>query len=489
MWTQHRYQALSERFYAPVTLTPCAEPSLLLLNEALAEDLNLDAEWLRSAEAVSCLAGNTALDGAEPAALAYAGHQFGNFVPSLGDGRALLLGEAISSDGRPVEIQLKGSGPTRFSRGGDGRAPLEAVLREYIFSEAMHALAIPTTRTLAVISTGERVLRETMQPGAVLVRVAESHVRVGTFQFFAARGDHEALRLLVDDVVERSYPELRPLEGRERVLALLRAVCGRQARLVARWMGVGFIHGVMNTDNIALSGETIDYGPTAFLDPYSPAAVFSSIDRRGRYAYGNQPGMAAWGMARLAETLLPLIAADADEATAAAQAVLDGFADAFQEAYDLVFAQKLGFAAADAEVAGLSSRLLAQMSEVEADFTATFTGLNDIVAGREPELLPQLLGASPAFAAWRQEWADVRSERGMSPEASLALMQRANPRYIMRNHRVANAVETAAATGSLAGVSDLLDAARNPFEKNPKLDYLAVPPSPEERGLRTTCGT
>lgn len=486
MWTQHRYQSLSARFYAPVALSPSANPSLLMLNEPLAEDLNLDPDWLRSSEAVAYLAGNGILPGIEPAALAYAGHQFGNFVPSLGDGRALLLGELMTADGKPVELQLKGSGRTPFSRGGDGRAPLEAVLREYILSEAMHALSIPTSRTLAVVLTGEQVARETMRPGAVLARTAESHVRVGTFQYFAARRDNEALGLLIDDVVARSYPDLLPLRGVERARALLTAACARQAQLVARWMAAGFIHGVMNTDNISLAGETIDYGPTAFLDSYNPGATFSSIDRRGRYAYGNQPAMAGWGMARFAETLLPFLADGEKAAIAAAQEALDEMSYAFQEAYEQAFAEKLGFAAVDDRNRDLADRLRNLMRETEADFTTTFHALNALAAGREPDLLPHVFAMLPAFAAWKADW---KAALGTHTEASAVRMRRANPRYIMRNHRIAAAVEMAAATGSLSGVRDLLEAARHPFDRNPGIDHLAAPPLPEERGIRTTCGT
>src|SRR5690242_3790633 len=313
------YGRLPERFYARLPPTPVASPRLVKLNVPLARQLGLDPEALSSAEGVEILAGNRIAEGSDPIALAYAGHQFGNFVPQLGDGRAVLLGEVIDREGRRRDIQLKGSGPTPFSRRGDGRAALGPVLREYIISEAMAALGIPTTRSLAAVTTGEQIARETMLPGAVLTRVASSHVRVGTFQFFAARGDAEALRLLADHVIERHYADIA---GDDRYRQLFDRVIGRQADLVARWMLVGFIHGVMNTDNCSIAGETIDYGPCAFMDTYDPRTVFSSIDHGGRYAYANQPRIAHWNLARLGETLLPLLADDTDRALAIANEVL-----------------------------------------------------------------------------------------------------------------------------------------------------------------------
>ena len=324
------YARLPERFYARRTPTPVAAPRLIRLNRALAEELGLDPDWLSGPEGLAALAGNGVPEGADPIAAAYAGHQFGQFVPQLGDGRAILLGEVVDRAGRRRDIQLKGAGPTPFSRRGDGRAALGPVLREYLVSEAMAALGIPTTRALAAVATGEPVARETLLPGAVLTRVAASHIRVGTFQFFAARGDVEGLRALADHVVARHYPEASDAANPYR--ALLEAVVARQAELVARWLLVGFVHGVMNTDNMSVAGETIDYGPCAFLDAYDPRTVYSSIDRTGRYAYGEQPRIALWNLTRLAETLLPLLAADETAAVSAAEAARAGYAPVFAPA-------------------------------------------------------------------------------------------------------------------------------------------------------------
>src|SRR6195952_2655629 len=334
------YTALPENFFARVAPTPVIAPRLIKLNRLLAVHLGLDPDWLSSPEGAEILSGKRVPDGADPIAMAYAGHQFGHFVPQLGDGRAILLGEVIDADGVRRDIQLKGSGPTPFSRRGDGRAALGPVLREYIVSETMAALGIPTTRSLAAVVTGESVLRETPLPGAVLTRVASSHIRVGTFQFFAARGDTEGVRRLADHVIDRHYPDIATAERRYR--ALLDAAIARQAELVARWLLVGFIHGVMNTDNTSISGETIDYGPCAFMDTYDPATVFSSIDEQGRYAYGNQPRMALWNLTRFAECLLPLFSGDQEKAVAEAQSALGNFAEKFDAAYYAGLRRKLG---------------------------------------------------------------------------------------------------------------------------------------------------
>src|ERR687893_1897549 len=343
------YARLPERFFARVAPTPVRAPRLVRVNAPLATQLGLDPEWVASEEGVAVLAGNHVAETAEPIATAYAGHQFGNFVPQLGDGRAILLGELIDRAGERRDLQLKGAGRTPFSRGGDGRASLGPVLREYVVSEAMAALGVPTTRALAAVTTGETVIRETVLPGAILTRVASSHIRVGTFQFFASRGDAEGVRLLADHVIARHYPEAARAEKPYR--ALLDAVVRAQAELIARWMLVGFIHGVMNTDNMSVAGETIDYGPCAFIDAYDPAAVFSSIDSFGRYAYGNQPNIAKWNLARLAETLLPLLAEGEEAAIAQAHEALDAFAPAFEAAYHAGLRKKLGlFTEADEDL-------------------------------------------------------------------------------------------------------------------------------------------
>src|SRR5690242_13871085 len=396
---QNSYSALPDSFFARVAPTPVAAPRLIKLNRPLAVQLGLDPDLLATAEGAEILAGKTLPAGADPIAMAYAGHQFGHFVPQLGDGRAILLGEVIDKDGVRRDIQLKGSGPTPFSRRGDGRAALGPVLREYIVSEAMFALGIPTTRSLAAVITGESVVRETMLPGAVLTRVASSHIRVGTFQYFAARQDTDALRRLADHVINRHYPELgtsdRPYHG------LLAGVVGRQAELVARWLHIGFIHGVMNTDNTSISGETIDYGPCAFMDDYDPATVFSSIDEFGRYAYANQPRIALWNLTRLAECLLPLLSDEQEKAIDDAQSALAEFAEVFNAAYQAGLRSKLGLSTAREGDHALAQDLLDTMAKNQADFTLTFRRLSDAALGPDHDGSVRELFADPnAYDEW-----------------------------------------------------------------------------------------
>src|SRR5215813_3506983 len=381
---EHTYAALPANFFARVAPTPVTAPRLIKLNRELAVQLGLDPELLDGPEGADILSGKRLPDGAEPIAMAYAGHQFGHFVPQLGDGRAILLGEVIDRDGVRRDIQLKGSGPTPFSRRGDGRAALGPVLREYIVSEAMYTLGIPTTRSLAAVITGENVIRETMLPGAVLTRVASSHIRVGTFQYFAARQDTDAVRRLADHVIARHYPHLADTERPYH--ALLEAVVARQADLIARWLLIGFIHGVMNTDNTSISGETIDYGPCAFMDHYDPAQVFSSIDEGGRYAYANQPRIALWNLTRLAECLLPLMSDDQEKAIAEAQEILGAFPEKFSAAYQAGLRSKIGlFTTRDGDEA-LVQDLLDAMAAGKADFTLTFRRLGDAAAGEASEV-------------------------------------------------------------------------------------------------------
>ncbi len=465
---------LPPRFWRRIAPQPVRAPRLLALNRPLAADLGLDADRLASPEGVAALAGNTVPAGAAFVALAYAGHQFGNFVPSLGDGRAVLLGEVIDRQGRRRDIQLKGSGPTPFSRGGDGRAPLGPVLREYAVAEAMHALGIPTTRALAALVTGERVLRERAEPGGVLVRVAASHLRVGSFEYFAARGDGEAVALLVEEAIRRHYPTA------DGALSLLEHVVAAQAALVARWMAVGFVHGVMNTDNMAISGETIDYGPCAFLDSYHPGAVFSSIDTMGRYAYARQPEIAAWNLGRLAGCLLPLIDRNEERAPAAAEQAVNGFFPLFRREWLGLFRAKLGLAGAEETDGALITDLLARMSRGEADFTRTFRGL---VTGRAREEF-----ADPSlFDDWAEAWR-ARLARNPPGTDATALMRAANPRIIPRNHRIAQAL-AAAETGDMAPFSRLVAALARPFDEDEATRDLEAAPRPEERVWRTFCGT
>jgi len=408
------YARLPERFFARQPPSPVSAARLIRVNRPLAAELCLDPDWLESADGLAMLAGDRFPETAEPIALAYAGHQFGNFVPQLGDGRALLVGEVVDAAGRHRDIQLKGSGPTRFSRKGDGRAALGPVLREYLVSEAMAALGIPTARTLAAVLTGDPVYRETRLPGAVVTRVAASHVRIGTFQFFAARRDAEALKILADYVIGRHYPALA---GRDDPYpALLEAVVAAQAQLVARWMLVGFIHGVMNTDNMTVSGETIDYGPCAFMDAYDPATVFSSIDAQGRYAYANQPRIAGWNLTRFAETLLPLLDADEDAAIAKAEGVLKSFQPAYQAAFHGGLRRKLGLISeADGDIE-LIGELFSLMAANRADFTLTFRGLADEIDGQAGKggARGPFIGPA-AFHAWAGRWREGGAPGGACP--------------------------------------------------------------------------
>jgi uncharacterized protein YdiU (UPF0061 family) len=482
------YARLPERFYSRLGPTPVAAPRLVALNRPLALELGLDPAALASPTGVEILAGNRIGDGSETIALAYAGHQFGHFVPQLGDGRAILLGEVIDRAGVRRDIQLKGSGPTPFSRRGDGRAALGPVLREYIISEAMAGLGIPTTRSLSAVTTGEPVFRETVLPGAVLARVAASHIRVGTFQFFAVRGDVEALRLLADYVIARHYPDAAAHDQPYR--AVLERVVERQAKLVARWLLVGFIHGVMNTDNTSIAGETIDYGPCAFLDAYHPETVFSSIDERGRYAYGNQPAIAAWNLARFAETLLPLFADDTASAVAQANESLASFTTYFSRALIAGQRRKLGlFTDRDGDAA-LIEDLLTAMAESRADFTLTFRHL--CLAAENPEgdaEIRRLFENPAAYDAWALRWRRRMAEEPQGGPTRRAAMEAVNPAFIPRNHRVEAALSAATAHGDFGPFEELATVLGKPFEDQAAFAAYADPPGPEQRVYRTFCGT
>jgi len=484
---QHTYSALPSRFYAPIPPTPVADPRLVVLNIPLALELGLDPEALEP-DAAALFSGNRLPEDATPIAMAYAGHQFGAFVPRLGDGRAILLGELRARDGSLRDIQLKGSGLTPFSRNGDGRAVLGPMLREYIISEAMYALGIPTTRSLAVVTTGERVYREEVLPGAVLTRVAASHVRVGTFQYFAARADQEGLRDLLEYVIARHYPAAR--EAQSPALAVLKEVAQRQVDLIARWMLVGFIHGVMNTDNMALSGETIDYGPCAFIDEYDPKTVFSSIDRNGRYSYGNQPAIAQWNLARLAETLLPLIDADTDKAVTLAMTVLDPFIDQFDAVFLAGLRRKIGLSTARDEDAQLVRNLLTAMQRSHADFTLTFRRLTHMIdAPDQRTRLLELFSADSDIESWLRAWQDRLASDPLPPSDRVELMRGANPAFIPRNHRVQSAL-TAAEGGDYEPFRKLLGVLRRPYDdQTDRATEYGQPPQQSERVLQTFCGT
>jgi len=482
------YVGLPERFYARLNPTPVATPKLIMFNERLATELGVDVRGVDANTVAAIFAGNAIPAGAQPIALAYAGHQFGHFVPQLGDGRAILLGEVRDSTGARRDIQLKGSGRTPFSRNGDGRAALGPVLREYLVSEAMHALGIPATRTLAAVTTGEPIRREGTVPGAILTRVAASHVRVGTFEYFAARGDGEAVQLLADYVMERHYPDARA--AARPYLALLAAITERQALLIARWMQVGFIHGVMNTDNMAVSGETIDFGPCAFMDAFDPAAVFSSIDQNGRYAYANQPHAAQWNLARLAETLLPLLDPVPERAVELATGILSMFSIRVGEHWLAAMRAKLGLQVARDGDLPFIEGFLELMHRNQADFALTFRSLCEAAESTEADIRARLLFADPAAydqwsAGWRARLADDQGE----PSMRGASMRRVNPAFIPRNHRIEQAIVAAVEREDYTPFTRLLEVVSAPYTDSDAFADYAMPPRPEERVVETFCGT
>ncbi len=473
---EHTYAALPPAFHVTVAPAPVPAPLLLAFNAPLAAELGLDAVALRPI-AHEIFSGHRLPEDARPIAMAYAGHQFGNFVPALGDGRALLLGELRDRSGSLRDVQMKGSGRTPWSRSGDGLAAVGPMLREYLVSEAMHALGIPTTRSLAVVATGARVLREMPLPGAILTRVAASHVRVGTFQYFAARSDVDSLRTLLDYCIARHYPEVGGTG--DRALAFLRVVAARQARLIALWCSVGFIHGVMNTDNMAISGETIDYGPCAFMDHYDQATVFSSIDHRGRYSFGNQPTIAQWNLARLAECLLPLMPGEPADAVERATEVITSFMDQFDAQLLALMRRKLGLATAHAEDTALVTALLRALQAARADFTLALRGLADSIEA----------GGDPALAQWLASWRARLAQEPLPVAERRAALLQANPAFIPRNHRVEAALAAASDSGDLAPFNTLLALVQQPFAEHPGFEAYRLPPEDHERVAATFCGT
>ncbi len=478
----NQYAALPERFYSKQQPATVPAPVLLRTNEKLAEELGIDPAWLTSEEAVQIFSGNRVPESAQPIAQAYAGHQFGGFVPQLGDGRAILLGELKSSSGKIYDVQLKGAGRTAFSRGGDGKSALGPVLREYIVSEAMHAMGVPTTRALAAIATGEVVAREQPAPGGILTRVASSHVRVGTFQYFAARKDQDALELLVKFCIRRHFPEAS--EDKNPARALLRCVVRAQAELIAKWMSFGFIHGVMNTDNCAISGETIDYGPCAFMDRFHPDCVFSYIDRNARYAWGNQPTMAHWNLTRLAEAMLPVLDSDREKAEELAQEELAKFATIFTPAYLGAFEQKFGLAPST-EVDGHQAfikKSLGLMASQGVDFTLFFRRLTSL-ASHEDKNCGELFSDPSAFSDWLETW------RTMPKSADYkSTMKAVNPIRIPRNHRIEQVIQ-AAYQGDYAPFEELNQALAQPFEEREEFARFEAAPLPHEEIKNTFCGT
>lgn len=473
------YARLPEIFFTKINPTKTSSPKLVILNDSLAKDLGLDVQALESAEGIEVLSGNQIPEGAIPLAQAYAGHQFGYFN-MLGDGRAILIGEQINSLGERVDVQLKGPGRTPYSRGGDGRAAIGPMLREYIISEAMHALGIPSTRSLAVVLTGDSIRRETELPGAILTRVAASHIRVGTFQFASKWGSIEDLKTLADYTIQRHYPDVEQTPNR--YLSLLQEVIKRQAKLIAKWQLVGFIHGVMNTDNMTISGETIDYGPCAFMDTYHPETVFSSIDTQGRYAYGNQPLIAGWNLARFAETLLPLLHEDQEEAVKLAQAEVSNFIEIFHLNWLMGMRSKLGLFNEDTQDESLIEELLNMMQKYKADYTNTFVSLTF----GKPEDTP--LYETQEFIPWYEKWQLRKSQQKETQEQSTQLMRTSNPALIPRNHKVEAALE-AAEKGDLSLMNQLLNALSKPFAHLPEQCAFAILPEQSNKPYRTFCGT
>jgi len=476
---EHSYARLPQLFHAAVAPTAVRAPRLVIFNRRFAESLGLAADLLEADAGAAVFSGNQLPPGAAPIAQAYAGHQYGNFT-TLGDGRAILLGEQITPGGERFDIQLKGPGPTPFSRRGDGRAALGPMLREYIISEAMHALGIPTTRSLAVVATGEEVWRSDPQPGAVLTRVAASHIRVGTFEWAAAAGDEAAIRALVDYTSRRHFPELADEENP--ALALLTAVIERQAALMAQWMCVGFVHGVMNTDNMALSGETIDYGPCAFMDAYDPATVFSSIDRHGRYAFGRQPGIAQWNLTRLAETLLPVLHPEEQQAVAMAEDALRGFKDRFEHHWLAGMRKKLGLFGAEPEDAALVETLLEWMHSAKADFTNTFASLS------QTDRTDEAWRMDANFLSWNERWLARLGRQSQPPAESAELRRANNPAFIPRNHLVEAAL-AAAGQGDLGVMERLLDVLTSPFDHARHAPEFRSPAPAGDAPYQTFCGT
>ena len=473
------YAELPQVLFSKLSPTPVRQPEVVIFNEKLADEVGLNLSDMSKEVRTDLFAGNFVPEGTEPFAQAYAGHQFGNFT-MLGDGRAIVLGEHQTPSGQRLDLQLKGSGRTPYSRGGDGRAALGPMLREYIISEAMHALGIPTTRSLAVVTTGEKVYRETELPGAILARIAGSHIRVGTFEFASLQGDKAVTQALLDYLIDRHFPEIKEKENQP--FALLEAVIHQQAELITHWMRVGFIHGVMNTDNMALSGETIDYGPCAFMDTFAPDTVFSSIDHKGRYAYANQPYIAQWNLARLAESLLPLMDGKKEEIIASAEDLLNSFEQIYKSKWLSMMGSKLGFAETGSEDEKLITELLDWMHKNSADFTNTFLHLC------KKEIPDGALYASESFQSWHVRWQDRLKKEEQGLETSFALMRSVNPAVIPRNHKVEEALQ-AGEEGNFKPFHDLLNAVEKPYVDGDHLLPYQAPPQPGEKVLQTFCGT
>jgi len=482
------YGRLSDKFYSRLELNCVSKPELIRINSELADDLGIEPSWLNSKDGINMISGNAMPDGADPLASVYAGHQFGQYVPRLGDGRALLIGEVISRQGVRYDIQLKGSGPTPYSRGGDGRSPLGPVLREYIVSEAMYHLGVPTTRALGAVLTGDEVRREGSLPGAILTRVAQSHIRIGTHQYFAAHDDIISLTNLVEHVIDRHYPEVRDYD--QHVLAMLNAVMIKQAKLIANWQLLGFVHGVMNTDNMLLSGETIDYGPCAFIDGYNEHAVYSSIDRGARYSYRNQPGICHWNLSCLAQSLLPLAENSEKRALEDLRTVLNSFPELYSRSYIDIARRKFGLIAKENNDFKLIENWFQILADEKDDFTLAFRRLSDICdENNAVGCVDNLFEFSEKYRNWIVQWRDRCSRDDVSAVERQKLMYRVNPLYIPRNHLVENVIYSATENGDYGPFNTLVDVLANPYDFKSGLEYFAEAPNDNERVISTFCGT
>ena len=486
MLFDNSYQNLPQDFFERINPVPVRDPQLIIFNNDLGKSLGIDQK-INKKELANIFSGNEILKGSSPIALAYAGHQYGNFVNQLGDGRAVLLGEVSTPNQERFDMQLKGSGQTRFSRQGDGRSPLGPVIREYVVSEAMNALGIPSTRSLAAVTTGEKVFREVLLPGGILTRIAKSHIRVGTFEYFAAQKNTENLKTLADYTIKRHFPSLK--DAANSYLSLLEIVSDRQIELISRWMGVGFIHGVMNTDNTSIVGETIDYGPCAFMDEYNPSTVFSSIDAHGRYAFGNQPLIAQWNMACFANSLLALIDKDTEKATAKAQKVINNFPNKMGEAVMNVMCKKIGLDGTKTNCHETLTKLLKIMLDNKSDYTLTFLYLSDIIKGKGDNLFKQQFLNPNQISNWLKEWKELIKDQNLAKKAIALSMEGSNPVFIPRNHLVERAIEAAVESNDFSEMKTLLTILSKPYEEQSRYGEYMKPPKSHEVVHQTFCGT
>ena len=486
MLFDNSYQNLPQDFFERINPVPVRDPQLIIFNNDLGKSLGIDQK-INKKELANIFSGNEILKGSSPIALAYAGHQYGNFVNQLGDGRAVLLGEVSTPNQERFDMQLKGSGQTRFSRQGDGRSPLGPVIREYVVSEAMNALGIPSTRSLAAVTTGEKVFREVLLPGGILTRIAKSHIRVGTFEYFAAQKNTENLKTLADYTIKRHFPSLK--DAANSYLSLLEIVSDRQIELISKWMGVGFIHGVMNTDNTSIVGETIDYGPCAFMDEYNPSTVFSSIDAHGRYAFGNQPLIAQWNMACFANSLLVLIDKDTEKATAKAQKVINNFPNKMGEAVMNVMCKKIGLDGTKTNSHETLTKLLKIMLDNKSDYTLTFLYLSDIIKGKGDNLFKQQFLNPNQISNWLKEWKELIKDENLAKKAIALSMEGSNPAFIPRNHLVERAIEAAVESNDFSEMKTILTILSKPYEEQSRYGEYMKPPKSHEVVHQTFCGT